>query len=71
VDFGTGQRLVWENKLAKGFSTDDVPLEFCLLQSEVAEAFEAKIAKNAARRYRALPNGAFVMDEPDGQAGTT
>jgi hypothetical protein len=41
VDFRTGQRLVWENKLAKGFGISDVPLEFCLLQSEVAEAFEA------------------------------
>ena len=30
-----------ENKVAKGFSTTDVPLEFCLLQGEVAEAFDA------------------------------
>ena len=41
VDFKAAQRLVWDNKLAKGFGTTDVPLEFCLLQSEVAEAFEA------------------------------
>jgi hypothetical protein len=41
VDFRAAQRLVWQNKLAKGFGTTDVPLEFCLLQSEVAEAFEA------------------------------
>jgi NTP pyrophosphatase (non-canonical NTP hydrolase) len=26
---------------AKGFNTTDVPLEFCLLQGEVAEAFDA------------------------------
>ena len=52
VEFGTAQRLVWENKLAKGLGTTDVPLEFCL-------------AKNAARRYRALPGGAFVKEEPD------
>lgn len=31
----------WENKVAKGFNTTDVPLEFCLLISEVGEAFDA------------------------------
>lgn len=36
-----GQQLAWQNKLAKGFNTTDVPLEFCLLNGEVAEAFEA------------------------------
>lgn len=35
------QKLTWENKLAKGFNTSDVPLEFCLLQGETAEAFDA------------------------------
>ena len=33
--------LAWENKVAKGFNTTDVPLEFCLLLGEVAEAFDA------------------------------
>ena len=28
------------SKKAKGFNTTDVPLEFCLLQGEVAEAFD-------------------------------
>ena len=41
MDFTTAQRLVWQNKVAKGFGTTDVPLEFCLLQAEMAEAFEA------------------------------
>jgi hypothetical protein len=27
--------------IVKGFSTTDVPLEFCLLQGEIAEAFDA------------------------------
>ena len=35
------QDRAWRNKLAKGFSTADVPLEFCLLSAELAEAFEA------------------------------
>jgi hypothetical protein len=34
-------RLAWENKIAKGFNTTDIPLEFCLLQGEIAEAFDA------------------------------
>ena len=37
----SAQKLTWENKLAKGFNTSEVPLEFCLLQGEVAEAFDA------------------------------
>jgi hypothetical protein len=41
VDIRLGQRLAWENKISKGFNTTDVPLEFCLLQGEVAEAFDA------------------------------
>jgi hypothetical protein len=41
VDIRSGQKIAWGNKLAKGFNTTDVPLEFCLLQGEVAEAFDA------------------------------
>jgi NTP pyrophosphatase (non-canonical NTP hydrolase) len=37
----SAQKLAWENKVAKGFNTTDVPLEFCLLQDEIAEAFDA------------------------------
>ncbi|HEY0937548.1 MAG TPA: hypothetical protein VGD91_27890 [Trebonia sp.] len=41
MDIRSGQKLAWENKVAKGFNTTNVPLEFCLLQGEVAEAFDA------------------------------
>jgi len=41
MDIRSGQRLAWDNKVAKEFNTTDVPLEFCLLHGEVAEAFEA------------------------------
>lgn len=41
MDFRSAQKLAWENKLAHGFNTTDVPLEFCLLSGEVAEAFDA------------------------------
>ena len=37
----SAQKLAWENKVAKGFNTTDVPLVFCLLQGEIAEAFDA------------------------------
>jgi NTP pyrophosphatase (non-canonical NTP hydrolase) len=41
VDIRLAQMLAWDDKMAKGFNTTDVPLEFCLLQSEVAEAFDS------------------------------
>lgn len=41
MEIRTAQRLAWGNKLVKGFNTTDVPLEFCLLQGEIAEAFQA------------------------------
>lgn len=35
------QQAAWQNKLAKGFNTTDVPLEFSLLTAEIGEAFTA------------------------------
>ena len=99
LDIRSVQGLAWANKVAKRFNTTDVPLEFCLLQGEMAEAFdawrtgrpdvseeladiaiyllslaemlgidlqdavEAKLAKNAARTYEPLPNGAWFKSE--------
>lgn len=99
MDIRSAQHQAWANKLAKGFNTTDVPLEFCLLQGELAEAFDAwrqgrqdlgeeladvaiyllslaemtgtdlqaqiksKLAKNATRVYRPLPNGALVEEK--------
>jgi NTP pyrophosphatase (non-canonical NTP hydrolase) len=96
MDIRSAQQRAWANKVAKGFNTTDVPLEFCLLQGELAEAFdawrtgredlgeeladvaiyllslaemtgidlrdqiEAKMAKNKARVYQRLPNGALA-----------
>ena len=37
----SAQKRAWQNKVAKGFNTTDVPLELCLLQGEIAEAFDA------------------------------
>jgi NTP pyrophosphatase (non-canonical NTP hydrolase) len=41
VDLKTAQEIAWQNKLAKRFNTTDVPMEFCLLSGELAEAFTA------------------------------
>ena len=41
MDIRSAQKLAWDNKTAKGFNTTDVPLEFCLLNGEIAEAFDA------------------------------
>lgn len=35
------QDQAWRNKLDKEFNTTDVPMEFCLLMTEVGEAFDA------------------------------
>lgn len=35
------QKLAWDNKVAKGFNTTDLPLEFALAHAELSEAFEA------------------------------
>jgi NTP pyrophosphatase (non-canonical NTP hydrolase) len=99
MNIRSAQQRAWQNKIVKGFNTTDVPLEFCLLQGEIAEAFdawrtgredlgeeladvaiyllslaemtgvdlqdeiEAKMAKNAARVYRPLPNGALTKSD--------
>jgi hypothetical protein len=41
VDIRSGQMLAWDSKIAEGLNTSDVPMEFCMLQAGVAEAFEA------------------------------
>ena len=35
------QERAWRNKLAKGFNTVDIPLEFALAFTELGEAFDA------------------------------
>ncbi|MGH4017161.1 MAG: hypothetical protein ACRDSL_25190 [Pseudonocardiaceae bacterium] len=41
MEIREAQQLAWANKIAKGFNTTDVPLEFMLLQGEIAESFHA------------------------------
>lgn len=41
MEIREAQKIAWDNKLAKGFNTTDVPLEFALTHAELSEAFEA------------------------------
>lgn len=40
------QERVYQNKLNHGFNVSNVELEFCLLEGELSEAFEAYIKKH-------------------------
>jgi NTP pyrophosphatase (non-canonical NTP hydrolase) len=41
VDLKKLQKEIYDNKVAKGFNTTDINLEFCYLHEELAEAFRA------------------------------
>ena len=41
LDLPALQTRIYQNKLNKHFNVTDIPLEFCLLQGEVSEAFAA------------------------------
>ena len=41
MDLRAAQKIVYKNKIDKGFNVTDVNKEFCLLYGEVAEAYEA------------------------------
>lgn len=41
MDLTQMQKEVYQNKLNKGFNVTDVPMEFCYLYGEIAEAYDA------------------------------
>lgn len=41
MDLREAQKVVYKNKIDKGFNVTDVNKEFCLLYGEVAEAYDA------------------------------
>lgn len=41
MDLSEMQKKVYQNKLDKKFNVTDVPMEFCYLYGEVAEAYDA------------------------------
>lgn len=41
MDFKAVQKIVYQNKIDKGFNVTDINKEFCLLYGEVSEAYEA------------------------------
>ena len=42
VDLNELQKAVWQNKVDHGFNTTDINEEFCLLTSEIGEAYRAR-----------------------------
>ena len=42
VDLKALQKAVYQNKVDHNFNVTDVPYEFCLLMTEVAEAFRSR-----------------------------
>lgn len=41
MDIKAIQKVIYQNKIVKGFNTTDISKEFCLLYGEVSEAYEA------------------------------
>lgn len=41
MDLTQMQKKIYQNKLNKGFNVTNIPMEFCYLYGEVAEAYEA------------------------------
>lgn len=41
MDMKEMQKKIYENKINKGFNVTDIPMEFCYIYEEVAEAYEA------------------------------
>ena len=47
IDLPQIQKRVYENKIAKGFNTTDIYMEFCYTHGELSEAFEAYAKKKS------------------------
>lgn len=47
MDLKKFQEEIWQNKIEKGFNTTDVSKEFCLLYTELGEAYDAYRKKEA------------------------
>lgn len=41
MDMKEMQKKIYENKVNKGFNVTDIPMEFCYIYGEMAEAYEA------------------------------
>lgn len=58
--FADAQQRAWANKVAKGFNTTDVPMEFGLLTEEISEAF-SKWRKNRPGVGEELADAAIFL----------
>lgn len=41
IDLKKFQKRVYKNKIKQGFNTTDIPIEFCYIYEELAEAYSA------------------------------
>ena len=48
MDIRSAQQRAWENKVAEGFNTTDVPSGFCLLDKEISDRLQYLIARDEA-----------------------
>ena len=55
------QEKVWENKLEKGFNTTNVEKEFCLLTTEVGEAYMAYLRNKDELGSELADIGIYLM----------
>ena len=61
MDLVEMQEKVWENKLEKGFNTTNVEKEFCLLTSEVGEAYMAYLRNKDELGSELADIGIYLM----------
>ena len=59
MDIRSAQKMAWQNKVAKGFNTIDVPLEFCLLR--VRSPKHRSLAQRLRRRRHELADVAIYL----------
>lgn len=57
IDLVQLQKIVYQNKIEKGFNVTDIYQEFCLIQGELSEACEAyrKRKTTSVKNWRTLP----------------
>lgn len=61
MDFREAQDAAWQNKLAHGFNTTDVPRDILRTYGEITEAFEAWNQGDTAHFGEELADGAIYL----------
>ncbi len=61
VDLNQLQKMVYENKVAHGFNVENVEMEFCLIMTELGEAYRAHALKSKADFAEELADVAIYL----------